>query len=53
VALVALTGRKVGRTWIAILLVAIAVNAFGAATFDRSANIYLGDNDSQGMFQPD
>ncbi len=53
VALIAVTGRRVGRTWVALLAIAIAVNAFGAATFDRANNIYLGDNDSQGMFQPD
>ncbi len=53
VALIALTGRRVGKTWIAVLLLAIGINAFGAATFDRANNIYQGDNDSQGMFQPD
>jgi hypothetical protein len=53
VALVALTGRKIGKTWVAVLLIAIGINAFGAATFDRANNIYQGDNDSNGMFQPD
>lgn len=53
VALVAVTGRRVGRLWLALLVVAIAVNAFGAATFQRPGNVYQGDNDAQGMFQPD
>jgi hypothetical protein len=53
VALVAITGRRIGKVWIAVLVLAVAINAFGAATFDRANNIYQGDNDAGGMFQPD
>ena len=53
VALLAVTGRRIGRTWVVVLLLAIAINLFGAVTFERSDNIYVGDNDAQGMFQPD
>ncbi len=53
VALIAVTGRKVGKAWLVVLAIGIAINAFGASTFDRTNSIYQGDNDSQGMFQPD
>jgi hypothetical protein len=53
VALVALVGRRVGKVWLLVLALAVAINAFGAATFDRPNNVYHGDNDAQGMFQGD
>jgi len=53
VALVALVGRRVGKAWLAVLALAVAINAFGAATFDRAPNVYRGDNDARGMFQDD
>jgi hypothetical protein len=53
VALVALVGRRVGKVWLVVLALAVAINAFGAATFDRPNNVYHGDNDAQGMFQGD
>ncbi len=53
IVLLALTGRPIRRIGWALLAVAIAVNAFGAATFERPNQVYQGDNDAQGMFQPD
>lgn len=51
--LVALVGRRVGKAWLLLLTLAIGINAFGAATFDRAPHIYRGDNDARGMFQDD
>ncbi len=53
VGLIALTGRRVGKVWLVVLALAIGINAFGAATFERPNTIYQGDNDAQGMFQAD
>ena len=53
VALVALTGRRVGKMWLLVLAVAVGINLFGALTFERGGAIYQGDNDSNGMFQGD
>jgi hypothetical protein len=53
VALVALTGRRVGKLWLLMLAVAVGINLFGALTFERGGAIYQGDNDSNGMFQAD
>lgn len=53
IVLIALTGRPLRRLGWVFLALAIAVNAFGAATFDRPGTVYQGDNDAQGMFQPD
>jgi hypothetical protein len=53
IALVALVGRRIGKTWIVLFVIAVLINGFGAATFDRANNIYQGDNDSGGMFQAD
>jgi hypothetical protein len=49
----ALNGRPWRRLQWALLVVAIAVNLFGAATFERPGNVYQGDNNAEGMFQPD
>ncbi len=49
----AVNGRPWRRVGWALLVVAIAVNVFGAATFERPGNVYLGDNTAEGMFQPD
>jgi hypothetical protein len=58
--LLAINGRRVGRLWLAALAFAIAVNAFGAATFGREVvlggrRISFEDNDTtqQRYFQPD
>lgn len=53
IAVLAITGRKVGRTWLVVLAIAIGINLFGALTFERGGAIYQGDNDSNGMFQSD
>jgi hypothetical protein len=53
VALLALVGRPVRRGWLLVLALAIAVNTFGAVTFDRVGNTLEGDNTPGGMFQPD
>lgn len=53
IALLAVSGRRIGRVHIALLVVAMVVNGFGAATFQRNGNVYVGDNDFNGMFQPD
>ncbi len=60
VLLLALNGRKIGKLWIAGLVVAILVNAFGAATFDRqfrirnqSVSVYDNDSSQTRYFQPD
>ena len=49
----AVNGRPWRRLGWALLVVAIGVNLFGAATFERSGNVYQGDNTAEGMFQPD
>jgi hypothetical protein len=49
----AVNGRPWRRLAWALLAVAIAVNAFGAATFERPNSVYQGDNTAEGMFQPD
>ncbi len=53
IVLLALTGRPWRRWGWALLALAIVVNAFGAATFDRANSVYAGDNTADGMFQPD
>lgn len=53
VALLAVVGRPLRRVGVVFLLLAVLVNAFGAATFDRANNVYQGDNTADGMFQGD
>lgn len=53
VCILAVSGRPIRRLHWALLVVAMIVNGFGAATFDRPNNVYVGDNDFNGMFQPD
>lgn len=53
VAILAITGRRIGKAWIAVLALAVGINLFGAITFERGGAIYQGDNDSNGMFQAD
>jgi len=53
VVLLALVGRPIRRLGWVLLAVAIGVNAFGAATFERPNGVYQGDNNAHGMFQPD
>jgi hypothetical protein len=53
IALLAVVGRPIRRVGVVFLLIAVLVNAFGAATFDRAASVYQGDNNADGMFQGD
>lgn len=53
VAALAVLGRSWKKGAWLLLAVAIAVNTFGAATFDRPNAVYQGDNTADGMFQPD
>ena len=58
--LLALNGRRIGKLWIAAFVVAVVVNAFGAASFDRvwrirgqNVSVYDNDNTQTRYFQPD
>lgn len=52
-ALLALGGRRFGPGFFSIALFAFAINAFGAATFDRRPEFYDADATQQVYFQPD
>lgn len=52
-ALLALGGRRFGRRFIALTAVAIAINTFGAITFDRAHRFYDKDSTQRVIFQPD
>jgi hypothetical protein len=51
--LLALGGRRFGPGFYLMMAFAIAVNTFGAATFDRSAEYYDQDSTQNVIFQPD
>ena len=51
--LLAMGGRRFGVGFIALALVAVAINTFGAATFDRSPEFYDNDPTQDVIFQPD
>ncbi|MFW2389338.1 MAG: hypothetical protein ACN4G0_13445, partial [Polyangiales bacterium] len=51
--LLALSGRRFGSAFLACAIFAIAVNGFGAATFDRFLEFYDDDPTQQVIFQPD
>jgi hypothetical protein len=53
IALLALGGRRLGPLFHAGLVFAIALNLFGAITFDRAARFYDQDASQQVIFQPD
>lgn len=55
IVLLAIGGRKLGWWFRAAALWAVAVNGFGAATFDRAkfARFYYQDNTQRTIFQPD
>lgn len=53
IALLALGGQRIGKTFYALLVFAIAVNTFGAITFDRVARFYDQDASQNVVFQPD
>jgi hypothetical protein len=52
-ALLALGGRRFGALFYALVPVAIAINLFGAITFDRVGRFYDTDSTAQVIFQPD
>ena len=51
--LVALSGRRFGAAFLSCAVFAIAVNTFGAVTFDRYHEFYDDDPTQQVIFQPD
>jgi len=51
--LVALSGRRFGVAFLACAVFAIALNTFGAVTFDRYHQFYDTDPTQQVIFQPD
>ena len=52
-ALLAMNGRRFGIWFVVLMIFAIAVNAFGAITFDRAWQFYGGDGTQSIIFQPD
>ncbi|HET6339731.1 MAG TPA: hypothetical protein VFG30_41255 [Polyangiales bacterium] len=52
-AMLAIGGRKQGLGWYALFVFAIAVNLFGAITFDRAPLFYDQDSTQNVIFQPD
>ena len=52
-ALLALGGRRFGKRFLALLVVSIAINLFGAVTFDRVHRFYDSDATQRAIFQPD
>jgi hypothetical protein len=51
--LLALGGRRFGKAFYGLLVVAIAINTFGAITFDRVPRFYDTDATQRVIFQPD
>lgn len=52
-ALMALTRRRFGIGFAVLMAWSIAINTFGAITFDRAGAYYDGDNSQSTIFQPD
>ena len=52
-AMIALSGRRFGAGFVALLVFAIGVNTFGVVTFDRMFQYYDGDGTQNVIFQPD
>ncbi len=52
-ALLAMGGRRFGAGFYLLLIWAIAINAFGAITFDRAGMFYDGDPTQNVIFHPD
>jgi hypothetical protein len=52
-ALLAMNGRRLGTGFYLLLIWAIAINTFGAITFDRAGMFYDGDPTQNVIFQPD
>lgn len=53
VLLLAVGGRRFGRWTVALVVLSIAINLFGAVTFDRVPTFYDGDLSQRQFFQPD
>ena len=51
--MLALGGRRFGKRFIALGVVAVAINTFGAITFDRAHQFYDNDRTQTVLFQPD
>ncbi|QQR90617.1 MAG: hypothetical protein IPJ88_02415 [Myxococcales bacterium] len=51
--LLALSGRRFGKGFIALAVVSIAINTFGALTFERAWEFYHIDPSQSIIFQPD
>jgi hypothetical protein len=52
-ALLALGGHRFGKRFYALLVLALAINLFGAITFDRVHRFYDTDSSQKVIFQPD
>jgi hypothetical protein len=52
VLLLALGGRRFGKLFVAAVVFGIAVNLFGALTFDREWKYYAGGRDKDAIYQP-
>jgi len=50
--LLALGGRRFGRLFVAAVVFGVAVNLFGALTFDREWKHYAGGRDRDAIYQP-
>jgi hypothetical protein len=48
-----MNGRRLGTGFYLLLIWAIAINTFGAITFDRAGMFYDGDPTQNVIFQPD
>ena len=55
IVLIALGGRRLGSLFCSAAIIAIAINAVGALTFDRArfSRLYFSDSSQQILFQPD
>ncbi|HUU21366.1 MAG TPA: hypothetical protein VM389_02405 [Phycisphaerae bacterium] len=53
VLLLAIGNRRFGRLFVAAVAISVAVNLFGAATFDRAPRFYAGGKDRHAIFPPD
>jgi hypothetical protein len=54
-AMLAVGGYRLGKRFWTLAIVGVAINAFGALTFDRHGfeRFYYTDNSQQTIFQPD
>jgi len=51
--LLAIGGRRFGRLFLALAVLSVGINTFGAITFDRAYRFYDADATQQVLFQPD